>query len=206
MCCIPEPKWAAVNVCLHRACRTAGSTGAGITMSLKNKLSSCSCLMLGSPELKSRLREAVSPPCLARAHRPHVLRDWGHQHRAGQGLSTRLGTVLAQRRDGQEDVLHPPTSRGAWAGLRTCSFSFLQLAEHRCSLSGFVQVLRSRPSSHQLCEVRLWGSGFTMSVIHRKCRFNWFWWNDSNTKATGLQQHHLLSSLNEILARLLSWQ
>lgn len=82
----------------------ACSTRAGITISLKKKLSFLNRPMLGPPDLKPRLHEVVSVSCLAWACRAHEPGDPGHQRRAGLGLSGRLSTALAQLQGGQEDT------------------------------------------------------------------------------------------------------
>lgn len=76
---------AAVNVLLHGAGSVAGSTGAGTTVPLKNKLSFYNRLTLGCPDLKSRLREAVSVPHPAGTGRPRTAGTEGIGTAPGRG-------------------------------------------------------------------------------------------------------------------------
>lgn len=141
--------------------------------------------MLGS-NLKSRLQEAFSISHLAAASRL-----WA------QGLRTSAPGRAGAEQLAQHSAYpgpgwarrYPFLCRGLQAGPRSCSFSFFhQLAGHwpftllhlLWFCPGYTGTALVPISSREMGPLV---SGFIISIIHKKCKFIWFWWNNSNFKA-----------------------
>lgn len=118
--CCPSEVNISHSMWVHATHLSPGRLPSVCTISLKTKLCLYNCLMQGSPDLKSRLQDALGVSPLAETGRPTSLGTEGTGTR--QGGSRAVGSAPGRARG---HVLCPPFCRGEQPCLRTCWFSFL---------------------------------------------------------------------------------